>query len=756
MNNSESNTKGIPILAKSEPAVSLEMHIQDCLDVLDNLELCFPNIPVPDRDLFWTVMKTIMIFHDAGKCHKEFQKMLYGLTNKRFGQRHELYSIYFIENANLNPEIKDMITFGVIGHHKDLKSIFDFVSKNYKVNTNIVSFDEMNYANECTQKLLKNKTWKILNTFGQTRISDVIPDIYELSKRFFQNKYSLEETNDYLFHLMIAGMVKQSDHLASAGIKTIEKTSDININFVYDYPLYNHQIKSSTSIGNVILTSPTGSGKTETSLLWLKNQLQNKGEGRVFYVLPYTASINAMYERLDSKFGRSINGNTFVGMIHGKLSNYLDRKFDDDNNYFRDKVKEIKEYFKTVVPPFKVLTPFQLLKHIFGLKGFEKGISEWVGGYFIFDEIHAYDCTTFAQIIVFLEFVSKHLSANVFVMTATLPTFLKLKIQNSLGTNSEIVADDSLYSQFVRHKIKIESGLLRESLDIINSDVNSGKKVLIVCNTILESQELYKSIQSNNKLLLHGSFNAEDRSRIEQKLQNEDIQVLVGTQAIEVSLDIDYDTIYSEPAPLDALIQRFGRVNRKRKKGICVCHVFDTANESDSFIYDSECVKKTITVLQDIESDGGIIKEQELQRYIDFVYPNYTKSQLREYELTYSAMKDCVTNNLCPLFNDEKSEEDFYKQFDGAKVLPVSLVSKYEHYISNKQFIKAEGLLVSITKQRFAGMYSKQEIYKKSFPYEKNNKEKTDFCLLIKRKYDSELGLLQNEFDEENSEFYLL
>ena len=43
--------------------------------------------------------------------------------------------------------------------------------------------------------------------------------------------------------------------------------------------------------------------------------------------------------------------------------------------------------------------------------------------------------------------------------------------------------------------------------------------------------------------------------------------MLVGTQTIEVSLDIDYDICFTEPAPIDALIQRFGRVNRRKNDG---------------------------------------------------------------------------------------------------------------------------------------------------------------------------------------------
>ena len=74
--------------------------------------------------------------------------------------------------------------------------------------------------------------------------------------------------------------------LASAGIKQLYRLSDADFSFLFKYPLYTHQQRSYASHGNVILSSPTGSGKTETALLWLKHQLEVQGEGRVFYVLP--------------------------------------------------------------------------------------------------------------------------------------------------------------------------------------------------------------------------------------------------------------------------------------------------------------------------------------------------------------------------------------------------------------------------------------------------------------------------------------
>ena len=111
-----------------------------------------------------------------------------------------------------------------------------------------------------------------------------------------------------------------------------------------------------------------------------------------------------MYERLTKQFENQVS---LVGMLHGKVAQYIEEKFSADQSFASSLRNQLLQDFKTLVTPFKIVTPFQLLKHLFGLKGFEKGIVEWSGGYFIFDEIHAYDSATFAQIVVLLEFCVK-------------------------------------------------------------------------------------------------------------------------------------------------------------------------------------------------------------------------------------------------------------------------------------------------------------------------------------------------------------
>ena len=517
---------------------------------------------------------------------------------------------------------------------------------------------------------------------------------------------------DYFNLLLLMGAFYHCDHLSSAFITEFNNLHDECFGFLdrmkinlhkKKLDLYRHQRQASESVGNVILTAPTGSGKTEASMFWLRNQLSQTGQGRVFYVLPFTASINAMYERFcDTGKGP---GEEMVAMLHGKLDAYLYEGFFEEGGslqHAKAQIFTLKQTFKNLQRPLKILTPFQLLKHLFGLKGFEKGIFEWVGGHFIFDEIHSYDPEVTAQIIVLLEYLVNRMQGKIFIMTATLPTFLKNKIGSAIGNYEEIYAEPELYA-FTRHRVALEDGLLSEKLHLIEKDLKVSKRVLVVCNTVEQSRKVFEQFQSrHDALLIHGRFAAEDRAKIERRLRKKLPMLLVGTQAIEVSLDIDYDVIYTEPAPLDALFQRFGRVNRRCSKGLSLCVVFKERNKADQYIYNQKTVDKTIQILEEISLKyGGVIEERLLQEYIDYVYPGYDEKSQEKFDKIY----DLLTQSLAVLMPFEPSperEEDYYRQFDGVKVLPAYYEDEFRRRLDKFDFIGAEQLKVSIRKNWFA------------------------------------------------------
>ena len=95
MNNS------FPLLAKSEPQTTLQQHIEECLQIEEQLKDCFPNLPMDCGNGFWELVRMAICFHDMGKCHKDFQKLLYKKTNEWNHRRHELFSLPFIFNYNI-------------------------------------------------------------------------------------------------------------------------------------------------------------------------------------------------------------------------------------------------------------------------------------------------------------------------------------------------------------------------------------------------------------------------------------------------------------------------------------------------------------------------------------------------------------------------------------------------------------------------------------------------------------------------------
>lgn len=756
------------LLAKSNDGkgdqnpVSLKEHIEDCLLIFDFIRQAFPKAAeisgVGDR--FWEILRIAVVCHDLGKSHIEFQNLLNKRANNWRSQRHELFSLPFVDAlAEVETDIRKIIKLAVAAHHKDFDTLTTFLPFYQSIDTfGSLGIEEsqMSFQDAFAKYVRIDDVVSICWHFG-VMVKDIKPgSLDSLIRVYLKSPITLGHER-CLFLMLLFGCLKWCDHLGSAKIRqlSILKQEDFEVITMKkdqlkltEYSLYAHQIECSGKEGSVILTAPTGSGKTESALLWLKNQIHHYRQGRVFYILPFTASINAMYERLNGLFGEDK-----VGMLHGKLSDYLNNYFDDlqyEVDRKKESIESLRSKFRSISTPIKVVTPFQLLKHLFGLKGYEQGLLEMTGSYLIFDEIHAYNPETFAQIKVLLELVTKYLDSKVMIMTATMPRYFLKEIEQSIGKFQLVSSDATLFGEFRRHQVVVKAGLLVDHLEEIKDKLLQGKKVLVVCNTVKSCQQVFEilsTVLENGKaVILHGSLSGFDRSRRERELMSEHVQLLVGTQAIEVSLDIDYDMIYTDPAPIDALIQRFGRVNRKRKKGICPCYVFDKNLDSDFYIYDSDVVANTLAALARIEKIGGVIDESRLQESIDEVYPYWNDKDKVKFESQYSYLKDALSL-LSPLRKNRFSEDDFYKQFDGVKILPQSKRGEYEQRLHELDFIGAESHKVQITKRRFAQWMSEGSLKRDMFVFAKSNKMFEQAYWVSNKRYDPELGLIADKTD---------
>ncbi len=331
---------------------------------------------------------------------------------------------------------------------------------------------------------------------------------------------------------------------------------------------------SSNTEGHLIISAPTGSGKTEAALLWShKNENISKGK-RIFYVLPYIASINAMYKRL-----LPLLSEDRIGLLHGKAGYFLYKYMADYDELTN--ISEIQNISHKIYRPYKILTPFQLLKAFFGIRGFEMQFAEMSGGYLFLMKYMPNDPHTTALILTMVEHLKRNYDARFCIMTATLPKFIKLMFENILEPVAKVEMSKEHRNELTRHRVKIIDSDIHETTPEIIRRLENGEKVMVVCNTVRQSQIVYDQLKNiaRNPGLLHGRFILKDRERIESNIKNFDL--LVGTQAIEVSLDIDFDVLFSEPAPIDALVQRFGRINRTKRLELADVFICSQGGEND-------------------------------------------------------------------------------------------------------------------------------------------------------------------------------
>lgn len=733
------------LLAKPDETI-LE-HTENTLKVFKSIKKAYPNVPeLCGVDNFWEHLFYSLFLHDFGKGATGFQKMLNeGSQNAPWKYRHEILSAGFISALNYDNLYHDAIGLAIITHHKDINKLREryntFPSPNgKKLYQKKLSELKPNF-NELSSYFDKIPDWSKrylgyeLTNFNKLSSLDDLEDVYKQDVLPYFINWEDDEYTDLhgKYGIFLKGFVNACDHLASGSkYEILNGISDMRS--IYNFPkLRKVQEEAANVKGSAFLTSPTGSGKTEASLLWSDNNQNTDKYKRVFYLLPYTASINAMYRRLQKDFGDK----DLVGLLHGKSSYFLYKEFSDDStdyNTVKSSIRDIKTLTKKIYRPYKVLTPFQILKAFFGSRGFEMQLSEMTNGLFILDEVHAYDAHTTSLILEILKILKNNYNARILIMSATLPSFIKNLFKENLSISKEIRMGKDELQEFRRHEVSVVPGDIIDNFDLIREDLEDDKKVLIVCNTVLRAQEVFEELSGEveNSALLHSRFMLRDREKIEKSLDSLDL--LVGTQAIEVSLDIDYDVLYTEPAPIDALIQRFGRVNRKRRERLAPVNVFSEGSDSDKYIYNPEIVEKTVQNLENV----GILDENLIQNLVDDIYgEGYVGKDKEEFEMVQKYFES-FNKMIVPFINDKNSEMEFYSLFNSYEVVPVKYKLDYLKELKEKRYFEAMSYMLSIS----VGQFKKLE--------NEDNVEFDKDTYFVNMVYDEELGL---RLDQEESAF---
>jgi CRISPR-associated endonuclease/helicase Cas3 len=731
---------------------SLAQHTWYVLERLADLIRLRPALPetlgVPRlwHILFWAVM-----IHDFGKAATGFQARLRG--GERWPHRHEVLSLAFMDwiAGGLSADEQMWVAAAVASHHRDAEDIqCAYAQPDDTEDDQLVelvaqlpqeSIEGMwRWLNACSAD------WIVSLELDSVGVTPLLPPemykattsvtghgaqrIYHWLKVYRQFVRKLEKSNDpalIVGTLALRGHIINADQSGSAHAgappqATFDADYVLNSRGIDRTKLFNHQLAAGATSGSALLIAPTGSGKTEAAQIWAARQAAEGALTRLFYTLPYQASMNAMKLRLEESYGEQQ-----VGIQHGRsllaLYRFMLEK-DYDPKRAAHEARWSRNLAKLNYQPVRVFSPYQMLKGMYQLKGYEALLIDYHGAAFIFDEIHAYEVKRLAMILKTIEYLRKHYNARFLVMSATFPTLIRQWLRDALGSPAEIVASPDVFASFKRHRLHMLDGELTDddNLQRICTDAKSGKSVLVVCNIVARSQHIYDYLvgalrgQGIQVVLLHGRFNVRDRLNKEQIVRDAVGSksglrrpiVLVATQAVEVSLDIDLDTIYTDPAPLEPLVQRFGRINRRRLQSdfapVCVFRSPDDGQK----IYDEELVKRTLAILE--RENNQPIDEGAIGQWLDEIYSGEIAVRWQtEYEFAAQEFEATCIRKLRAFQADPALEDLFYKAFDGIEVLPNDLYDEFL-WLQKNDPIRTNELLVPVSWRSYHMLAKKGQI----------------------------------------------
>ena len=376
----------------------------------------------------------------------------------------------------------------------------------------------------------------------------------------YNGKY-IPDSNAWKEYLLIKGLLNKFDYTVSAGYENAESAIDLHekklVKNIEKF-LNGKELRPAQKFmkmnrdKNLIVIAPTGSGKTEASLLWMNGE-------KSFYTLPLKVSSNAIYLRIKENYEYKD-----VALLHSDAMAVYLREYNGNED-----IGEKYERSKMLSQPLTVCTVDQLFRFVYRALGTEIFAATLKYSKLVLDEIQAYEPRVIATIIYGLKMIQE-MGGKFAIITATFPPVLKYFMeQYGLVEGKQYIFKDFTgkeyqVEKYPRHKVEIRHSEM--NLDEIRLR-GKNRKVLVICNTVSKAQKLYKKLEGENVWLLHSKYIRRDRAFLERKImefsESGESGIWITTQIVEASLDIDFDILYTEMCTADSLLQRMGRCNRK-------------------------------------------------------------------------------------------------------------------------------------------------------------------------------------------------
>lgn len=399
----------------------------------------------------------------------------------------------------------------------------------------------------------------------------------------------------------------------------------------------------------VLIEAPTGVGKTEAAL-YLADHWALACQQRGLYVaMPTMAISNQMFGRvkeiLNRRYPKSLIN---MHLIHSEArwsESFQHLRLETADDRPEGAVAALTWFVprkRSLLASFGVGTVDQALMSVLQTRHFFVRLFGLGHKTIVFDEVHAYDTymsEIFCRLIAWLRAVG----ASVVILSATLPRrtrerLLRAYCDEPIPEIPRVPYPSISYA--TGNQIKAVQLRLPESRTIdldwidrdpgaiaawLGSELRDGGCAAVICNTVRRAQEVYQAIKATRAvtqeqlILFHSRFPSAWRSEIEDAVlrrfgtgnQRPTRGIVVATQVIEQSLDLDFDLMVTDLAPADLILQRAGRLHRHEREGrppelyrprLCIAKPADLGGapdfESDVWVYEPYILLRSYVALR--------------------------------------------------------------------------------------------------------------------------------------------------------------
>ncbi|MCW1311499.1 MAG: CRISPR-associated helicase Cas3' [Candidatus Parvarchaeota archaeon] len=702
----------------SHPDVCMYNHINNLLGIAKQTK---NDIPLH--------LRIAIVLHDAGKATKEFQDyLLNGGEQTKHSLLSASYTLYVCkERCKLEDEDCFWAFFYVANHHSDLTKLLGYLPnfhlkfedikqelkkvKNIDVKEFNNFIDNLHIEETLKEKLYLNSDNNFVGWI-ENKSKEFFKGIEKNIKRKAQTGYDLPEDllfSDFWKRLYEFSILLDADKSSAAlGDIIEERPISLTLCKIEKYtknqqsPLkqlrddaYKQAISYEEEGRIFTLTLPTGIGKTLTGLAFA---IKHKPK-RIIYALPFLSiieQVQSVLEKLGLQFGKDF-------VTHHHLTEY---NVDDleKNNVDNNILRVFVEGWKAPI----ILTTFdKMFKTIFSNKNLNiRRLSNLTDSFVILDEVQVLPVKYWELIDKAITTLTEQLNCKVLYMTATQPYF-------TIKAN-EIVQKETFrtaINEYNRYELENRSDIksFDKLIDFFKGIYEQDKRYLIVLNTIESSKKIYERLKKEFSDLTYLStmlVPIHRKQRIEEIAQNK-YKIVVSTQLIEAGVDIDFDVIIRDFAPLDSIVQTAGRVNRhsqKQNKGkIFVIRLEDEEHANKLYankIYDSILLNITDNILNE-----QTLTESQLLNKIDeyFIQVNERKKQeeyiieaIKEYDFKkiekFTLIDDEPYKDSIFIKLDDKSEEIWEQAKDIVKRLKDKKINIFD---AKREFEKIKGKFYS-------------------------------------------------------------